>query len=506
MGFPVQSGLWAVHERSFRLTLPGEDLGTHEIEWQEQAAMHLRLLRRTLGRYRALYALPDLPSDQRASRLADMLGDVENGQCWSFEPRHLKRLAAAADSPEPVWRETVQDTLREFRRDMGNIVGQWRRENRNREHRNHLGKTVWALDYLNNTRRFLMSWSLLGQSSGDIRRLDRDRRGIFAANLLDHIDGIKQDRLKTGADLIIQAARGQLRDDAGRWGQRYQPCQVVLFEDLSRYRMRTDRPRRENSLLMKWAHRSLPQEVEMQGQLYGIHVCDTAADFSSRYHAATMTPGIRAHAITKRDLQDQFFLEILARENPGLDTHTLYEGQLVPLGGGEWFLAPLKSGLVRIHADINAAQNLQRRFWTRHGDAFRLPCARITLDGEERWVPRRLGKRLLGALGGHGILVPTGHDSGSCRWEPVKPARWRKLSGTTGTPLEEEQDQELAEIEGLAEEALEQSGEVVVFFRDPSGNVLPRDLWYPSATFWSIVKARTAGALKDAIASRSMTA
>ena len=34
-------------------------------------------------------------------------------------------------------------------------------------------------------------------------------------------------------------------------------------------------------------------------------------------------------------------------------------------------------------------------------------------------------------------------------------------------------------------------GERVVFFRDPSGVVLLAGLWFPSASFWSIVKAKT---------------
>lgn len=56
-------------------------------------------------------------------------------------------------------------------------------------------------------------------------------------------------------------------------------------------------------------------------------------------------------------------------------------------------------------------------------------------------------------------------------------------------------DPDLEELLGLEEEALERSGETVVFFRDPSGVILPSGLWYPSATFWSIVKAKTAAAL-----------
>ena len=54
--------------------------------------------------------------------------------------------------------------------------------------------------------------------------------------------------------------------------------------------------------------------------------------------------------------------------------------------------------------------------------------------------------------------------------------------------LGSEEDEEMARLE---EESLELTGEVVVFFRDPSGVILPAELWYPAKSFWSIVKAKT---------------
>lgn len=372
---------------------------------------------------------------------------------------------------------------------------------------------MWSLQYLTDVRRFLLGWSLLGRSSGDIRRLDQDRGGVFAKRLLDHLDGIRDDRLKTGADLIVQAARGYLRNEKDEWVRRYKPVHVILFEDLSRYRMRTDRPRRENAQLMQWAHRAVPDTVCMQGELYGLEdrrrsdkrrggsrapraaLClDIPAAFSSRYRAATMTPGIRCHPLTARDLANASFREMLERENPSLalDLDRRRPGDLVPLAGGEIFVCLEGDGLAQIHADINAAHNLQRRFWTRHGEAFRLPCQQVTVDGSVVWVPVSLGERLRGALGGPGVLTPTGDSNGSCRWTLVTPARWKRPSGTEAADEERDLDPELA---GLEDELLERSGKRVVFFRDPSGVVLPAGLWFPFDTFWGIVKSRTAARL-----------
>ena len=93
----------------------------------------------------------------------------------------------------------------------------------------------------------------------------------------------------------------------------------------------------------------------------------------------------------------------------------------------------------------------------------------------------------------------TGHDSGSCRWTGTTLAQWKKLAGS---PEQAEEagggDVELEEIVGLEAEALELSGERVVFFRDPSGEVFPSDLWFPSKVFWSAVKTTTLARLRAA--------
>ena len=251
--------------------------------------------------------------------------------------------------------------------------------------------------------------------------------------------------------------------------------------------MRTDRPKRENSQLMKWAHREMRHETEMQAELYGMSVVDTGAAFSSRYYALSSAPGMRAATVTKQDLENQFFLENIARENPHIDMAKLKAGDLVLRSGGEDFVTLRKGKLRRLQADVNAAQNLQRRLWTRHSEAIRLVTKLVKIDGVEHWVPSRMGDRIKGAMDGFGYLVRTGHASGSCEWKPLTPAVYRKLAGGADEDLFDDD-----EIAGLAEEALERSGQVTVFFRDPSGEILPANLWYPSISFWSITRQKIA--------------
>ena len=228
-------------------------------------------------------------------------------------------------------------------------------------------------------------------------------------------------------------------------------------------------------------------------QLYGIKVADTGAAFSSRYFAVNSAPGVRATIVRQQDLGNPFFLESVAKEIPQVKSAELKAGELVVRNGGEEFLTLKKGKLRRVQADVNAAQNLQRRLWTRHSEAIRLVTKMVTIDGVEYWMPSTFGERVKGAIGGTGYLVPTGHESGSCEWQSLTPARFNKLSNGKEEALFD--DDELA---GLAEEALEKSGQVRVFFRDPSGEILPAKLWYPAISFWSITRQKIITALKSA--------
>ena len=162
-------------------------------------------------------------------------------------------------------------------------------------------------------------------------------------------------------------------------------------------------------------------------------------------------------------------------------------------GGGEDFVTLKNGKICRLQADVNAAQNLQRRLWTRNSEAIRIVTKMVTIEGVEHWVPSTFGERIKGAMGGFGYLVPTGHSSGSCEWNSLTPAKYNKLSdGQDKELFEGNEDDELA---SLAEAALERSGKVTVFFRDPSGEILPSNFWYPSISFWSITKQKIISAL-----------
>lgn len=230
----------------------------------------------------------------------------------------------------------------------------------------------------------------------------------------------------------------------------------------------------------------------MQGEIYGIHSEDTGAAFSSRFHASSGTPGIRCHCLSAPDKGNESLRAVIEQENPRIRWDDLKTGDLVAVTGGEMFVCLNRKGSTTcVHADINAAQNLQRRFWTRHADAFRVVCRLIVVNGEQRWVPRGTSKRLFGALGGYGWLVPT--DGVSYRWESITSLQWKNL----GWEMHEEgrADDGWSVIEDASEVLLKSSGKVQVFFRDPSGVVFPSEFWNPCEIFWGQVKVRTAAVM-----------
>jgi len=255
---------------------------------------------------------------------------------------------------------------------------------------------------------------------------------------------------------------------------------------------------------MKWAHRSIPREVKMQGELYGLNIEDTPAAFSSRYHAKLNTPGVRCRALKKTDFDDSFLREMLSQDGTNLDD--LQPGDRVLWQGGKMFACIDAAGkLVRIHADINPTQNLRRRFWTHFAEPFRIPCNLVREIGQEFWVPRNLGKRVIGSMGGSGILVPTGHPTESCCWEPVTGPRYREVSGEDGGEDTAIGDPDMEQLEALAEALIERSGDYATFFRDPSGNVLPSTFWFPSKIFWSIVNSKINKVLKNDLGQKEIS-
>ena len=91
--------------------------------------------------------------------------------------------SAGVTLPPPLWKGLVEPVADRFRTEFGGIVTEWRHRTRSGDKHGFMGKSAWSIQYLTDVRRFLVSWSLAGRASGEIRRLDRGRMGIFAKGL-----------------------------------------------------------------------------------------------------------------------------------------------------------------------------------------------------------------------------------------------------------------------------------------------------------------------------------
>lgn len=510
--------LWAKHERSFKLSLPGEVV-SRKGEQERKAAMdEIHALKRDIQRLKDLLSMSVIgENDRRDDRLALLEASIDTEKmASSFRADLLTSLKDPTYRSTPgLWETKCREIYDQAEALVSQRFSEWRRRTRPRstswrdwdERRGYCaGKSIWAIDYLTGVRKLILSWNLRARTYGAVNRQNKEEFGTIAAKLLRHINSLKEDRLKTGANLLVQAARGYKPSSDGlgwkKTGQ--EACRVILFEDLARYRFRVDRPRRENSQLMKWGHRGIVSEATMQGELFGIVAETTAAGFSSRYLAASGAPGTRCRVLREDDFVSGIPKPHVVFEldwmlgNRKSDTFEekqialakkLTAGMLVPWSGGEIFASKNADGSLHIiHADINAAQNLQRRFWGRCGEAFRITCEKVTGDDEDRYQLDKLpGARLLGALqqlegGAHAfhLAKDQNHDERFV----MAPTGEKNTKIRAGE--DDEIGDEFAETMGDLDRA--PAEDRVTFFRDPSGVLFNSRYWVPTAQYWGIVK------------------
>jgi hypothetical protein len=512
-----EKDLWAKHERSFVLKMQGDDISAKAQDTRYKA--YEELAKRKQGKIfiRNLLRLSVIEDIEKRTKEFELLcGGKEKFTNKDFAYKISDEEKALLESylkkPLMVWQAQVKALFNKYEEIISNDISDWRDRTRpkTKDRQYEMGKSYWGIKYLEDVRDFLKGWSTHAREYGKITRWDRDKQGTFANNLLNHINNKKEDRIKTGADLIIQSARGYLYNkEKKEWEIKFEPCRLILFEDLARYRFQTDRPRRENAQLMRWSHRTIYNEAEQQAAIYGIHIETTGAGFSSKFYAKTGTPGIRAKKLTLRDIgyiNENENIKKRLRED-GFGDSFIKEGNIVPWEGGEFFISFSEKGKIEIiHADINAAQNLQRRFWKRFEDTFRIPVQKfIDKDGKEFWLLQSCGSRLLG-----GLSKLVGNKDGFAHFIKdgdgfiaVKDSKksWENLTKNKSKEDEDKKsdvDETIAdELQDAGYEEAEETKDKSVFFRDASGLILRKDRFYPSKDFWGRVHAVINKALKE---------
>ena len=276
--------------------------------------------------------------------------------------------------------------------------------------RGQRGLSLERVEQLEELRKRCQSLNrALMHTPGEKPVMGRGGRGIELPDpcpeILGKLEAVREQRVNQTAHMIVAEALGvrlrrheiteddrTVRDIHGEYEQipGRRPVDLVVLEDLSRYLSSQDRPKRENSRLMKWCHRAVLAKVKELCEPYGIPVLETPAAWSSRFSSRDGRPGFRAVELTPQsrkefpwrlDLKKHSdviagtrkvepaerarlemvcsLFDILDKLNDGrADAGKKPRTLIAPLSGGPLFV-PLGGGVMQ--ADINAAVNLALR-------------------------------------------------------------------------------------------------------------------------------------------------
>lgn len=459
-------------ERMFMLKLDGEDCSSYVEKERANAWNEIKELRTKIRYFsflKHIYNLEDM--NKRRKLLTSAIEHTQNPDKHDF----MKFCLDMNDKKQ------VDDCLKQeydaLISEMNSIIKEFRSaEIRKRQKRNYVpGKSIWSISYLEELRKMIMAWNSLGYHIDDDNIKMDIKYGVTATKLLEHINNLKDDRIKTGADLVIQSAMGYVYDSkSGCWIQKYDPCHVIIFEDLSRYRFKSDRPRQENTKLMQWSHREIVEEVKRQAALYGISVFDSLdASYSSKFYHITDAPGIRCDRLSRNSFDSEGKLNKSIREKLPEKmlpyTDDLKVGSLVPSEIGSIFATLNEEGkLVLVNADMNAACNLQKRFWGRHTHLYRIATVNVSgilkIKSDVSDDDKDLGKREKGKYLYHfGSTKLSVKDSG------------KKGHFHVGVKTNSDKPVEVGEA-------------VYNLFHDASGIFFGKDEWVGYTEFWNTVE------------------
>lgn len=422
-----------------------------------------------------------------------------------------------------------------------------------RSHRG--GLAMSRLNFLDDVKNFIRRWSCRPRWPGDVRRISEDTK--FARSDTEHLDNLREHRAKLIAHADVAQALGFEQDlRRGLWRFRtpsgellwhrpergrfyreeghslvqcaasteipgadalhphraFDQSHVLVYEDLTRYKMSSDRPKRENAGLARWSHRRILAFAQHIGGLFGMPITTVDARFSSRYCSHCGAPGCRAdrfdpewlsqgwlqRILQSNDIRDADMKSVADRvragiaENPNAFRREADRPWVLRDGGTHFVCANRNCTLNKkpINADENAAANIGLRF-LRGIDGLRVgigASGKVTKSighvppglvlersaesrlrqGEPYWMKREDGDPITGSA-----------------------KRRRKLPSVPDSEVSEDEDDDTAGAHYL--------------FRDPSGTFLLADRWYEGKYFWGGVARECAIGIKAENASRFAT-
>lgn len=491
--------LVAVHERSYLIRLPGE-VETKRVRQIREARMErLNRLRAQLAALRMLVRVGVSDEQTKQRNLERLRGYLGRGvhrlpeEWFTMLNDSVALLERKSTLRGDAWVRMVQASIRPLWRALAKEVSAWRREVRNGPKVKIKGpaldvpggQSLAQLEYLERQYRFLRSWSSFSVAAGQVVRAERDSR--FAVSLRQHLDNARRDRLKKLADRILMEALGYVYVTDGRragtWQAQYPPCQLILLEELSEYRFSNDRPPSENQQLRVWSHRGVLAELVSQAQMHDVLVGTIPAAFSSRFDAKTGAPGVRCRRVpvVMRGPLPAWLVRYIEKEKIALEQ--LYPGQLVPTGDGEFLVSPAgkgDAGVRVVHADLNAAHNLQKRLWSDFDlSDIRVPCTKKEAGAAMIAVPRNTYERMKNNYQRTQFVSQDG-----VVFEARKSTdRIKRQTANVAEVTVEEVEQGMSTGDDAT------ADRSIVLFRDLSGFV-NGGRWTEQKAFWAMVQAR----------------
>lgn len=334
-----------------------------------------------------------------------------------------------------------------------------------------------------------------------------DQLENFHRRLLSTRDRIREQRVKQLASRIVEAALGVGRIKTGLGGRApkrpYEPldppCHAVVVESLANYRPDDVRSRRENRQLMSWSAARVKKFLSEACELYGLHLWEVPASYTSRQCSRTGLPGIRCE-----DVPVQEFLRA-----PWWRRDVNRARKKIGNGAGEArhrFLVDLAGRLEELRATgspLPSAVRIPRQGGALFVPAPPLDATRAGGAPPERRCTGRAIQADLNAAANIGLRALV---------DPDWPGRWWYVpcQAGTGEPLSDRIkgcasfDQGSLQIEGRGPPSEDGTAgprrkgpgrkaekEVEYLWRDPSASKLTADSpWKPTKAYWRGVEDR----------------
>lgn len=411
------------------------------------------------------------------------------------------------------------------------------------------GLSMARLNFLDDTKNFVRRWSCRPRWPGDIRRLPDNSK--FDLCDTKHLDNLREHRAKLIAHSDVAQTLGFEQDlRRGLWRFRapsgellwqrpershfyhedgaalfqcntpdgvteseashpypaFERAHVLVYEDLTRYKMSSDRPKKENAGLARWSHRRILEFSLHMGELFGVPIATVDARFSSRFCSHCGAPGARADRFNPKWLEQRWMRKVLessdirdaamksiaskvrdslSKDNQAFDRRNSWPWVL--RDGGSHFVC--SNSRCRFHtepmnADENAAANVGLRFLRG------VEGLRITINGKGA-VTKSVGYIPAGT-----VLKP--QDSGESSFWTVESDKGlgsrKKAAEQSSGPY----------VNGADDEQDETVGERYLF-RDPSGTFRRAESWFEAKVFWHDVAVSCAAGVHAANASHTGT-